>query len=123
MLVGARFFVGSSPGQTPRVEPGTVRVIDAQGAPPSVPFWLGEAPARTMELSEEVSALRAGIDARRAPGDDAGALAWIEQHCGVDRDVANMILQYMAATRAALGRLPTLDHVVLERFFDDTGGM
>src|SRR5207249_1970875 len=108
-------------------EPGTVRVVDAHGAPPSVPFWLGEAPARTDELSDQVSSLRARIEAFLANGDgngDAkGAVAWVREHAGVDAVVAEMVVRYLAAGRAALGRLPTKEDVVIERFFDDTGGM
>jgi ATP-dependent Lhr-like helicase len=122
-MTGDVFLLGSTSWRIRRVERGTVRVVDAQGAPPSVPFWLGEAPARTAELSEEVSAIRAGVDGFLAAGDAAGAVAWLEQRCGVDTEAATMVVQYLAASRAALGRLPTLDHIVLERFFDDTGGM
>lgn len=128
-MAGDVFLLGSTSWRIRRVEPGTVRVTDAQGAPPSVPFWLGEAPARTEELSGEVSALREGVDARlaadggRADGDRESAQAWVSQHCGVDAEVAAMVVAYLSAGRAALGRLPTLDGIVIERFFDDTGGM
>ena len=122
-MAGDVFLLGSTSWRIRRVESGTVRVVDAAGAPPSVPFWLGEAPARTAELSAEVSELRAGIDQRLADGDAEAAIAWVEQRCGVSREVATMVVRYLAASRVALGRLPTLDHVVVERFFDDTGGM
>jgi ATP-dependent Lhr-like helicase len=122
-MAGDVFLLGSTSWRIRRVEPGTVRVVDAQGAPPSVPFWLGEAPARTTELSEEVASLRAGVDARLATDGSAEAVAWIEERCGVDREVAAMVVHYLAAARAALGALPTLEHVIIERFFDDSGGM
>jgi ATP-dependent helicase Lhr and Lhr-like helicase len=122
-MSGDVFLLGSTSWRIRRVEPGTVRVVDAQGAPPSVPFWRGEAPARTAELSEEVSALRAGVDALLAAGDQDRALGWVESRCGVASEVAAIVVRYLAVSRAALGRLPTLDHIVVERFFDDTGGM
>ncbi len=122
-MAGDVFLLGSTSWRIRRVEPGTVRVVDAKGAPPSVPFWLGEAPARTEELSAEVSSLREGVDARLASGDSAGAREWVCQRCGVDGEVAAMIVAYLGAARAALGRLPTLERIVVERFFDDTGGM
>ncbi len=122
-MAGDVFLLGSTSWRIRRVEPGTVRVVDAQGAPPSVPFWLGEAPARTSELSEEVSDLRAGVCAHLGREDPDGARAWVEERCGVDVAAATMVVRYLAAGRAGLGRLPTLDHVVIERFFDDSGGM
>jgi ATP-dependent helicase Lhr and Lhr-like helicase len=122
-MAGDVFLLGSTSWRIRRVEPGTVRVVDAQGAPPSVPFWLGEAPARTDELSEEVSDLRAGVCARLGREDPDGARAWVQRRCGVDPATATMVVRYLAAARAGLGRLPTLDHVVIERFFDDSGGM
>jgi ATP-dependent Lhr-like helicase len=111
-----------------KVEPGTVRVIDAHGAPPTVPFWLGEAPARTAELSEEVAALRRGAEtALLAEGATvADVAAWLGEHCGLTGEggttAASLMAAYLAAAHAALGVLPTQDDVVFERFFDDTGG-
>jgi ATP-dependent Lhr-like helicase len=122
-MAGDVFLLGSTSWRIRRVERGVVRVVDAQGAPPSVPFWLGEAPARTAELSQEVSSLRAGLDGFLARDDREGAVDWLRRRCGVDAEAAIMVVQYLAASRAALGRLPTLDHLVVERFFDDTGGM
>jgi ATP-dependent helicase Lhr and Lhr-like helicase len=120
---GDIFLLGSTSWKIRRVTPGTVRVVDAHGAPPSVPFWLGEAPARTEELSREVSDLRSGIDALLAEGGADEAITWVEQRTGVDNDVAAMVVRYLAAGRTALGVVPTLEHIVLERFFDDSGGM
>jgi len=120
---GDIFLLGSTSWKIRRVLPGTVRVVDAHGAPPSVPFWLGEAPARTEELSREVSDLRSGVDALLAEGGADEAITWVEQRAGVDNDVAAMVVRYLAAGRTALGVVPTLEHIVLERFFDDSGGM
>ena len=120
---GDIFLLGSTSWKIRRVVAGTVRVVDAHGAPPSVPFWLGEAPARTEELSREVSDLRSGVDALLAEGGADEAITWVEQRTGVDNDVASMVVRYLAAGRTALGVVPTLEHIVLERFFDDSGGM
>jgi ATP-dependent Lhr-like helicase len=120
---GDVFLLGSTSWRIRRVEAGIVRVTDAAGAPPSVPFWLGEAPGRTVELSIEVSDLRAEVGARLAEGDTAGAVAWIERAAGTSGLVAAEIARYLAAGQAALGVLPTQRDIVFERFFDETGGM
>ncbi|HEY6537698.1 MAG TPA: DEAD/DEAH box helicase [Candidatus Dormibacteraeota bacterium] len=122
-MIGDIFLLGSTSWRITRVSNGTVRVVDARGAPPSVPFWLGEAPGRTRELSEEVSGLRATIDAMLREGNADGAVAFVQTHCGVDNAVATRTVQYLAAGRSALGHLPTREHIVLERFFDESGGM
>ncbi|HLI41679.1 MAG TPA: DEAD/DEAH box helicase [Streptosporangiaceae bacterium] len=118
-MAGDVFLLGTHSWRIRRVEPGTVRVVDAQGAPPTVPFWLGEAPGRTRELSEEVSALRRAVAGR----DAAGARRWLEAECGLGRDAAQAITEYLHAALAALGALPTTDTIILERFFDEAGGM
>jgi ATP-dependent Lhr-like helicase len=116
---GDVFLLGTHSWRIRRVEPGTVRVTDAHGAPPSVPHWQGEAPGRTRELSEEVSALRQAV-ADREP---AEARKWLEEECGVGRAAAETIVAYLRAGLAALGALPTMDAIILERFFDEAGGM
>jgi ATP-dependent Lhr-like helicase len=121
-MAGDIFLLGTTSWQIRRVEAGIVRVRDAGGLPPTIPFWLGEAPARTEELSAEVSRLRGEIDAFLAREDPDGALAWLEAAAGAPRAAALQIVRYLAAARAALGRLPTLSDLVLERFFDETGG-
>ena len=93
-------------------------MTDAHGAPPSVPFWQGEAPGRTRELSEEVSALRQAV-ADHTPD----AHRWLADECGIDRAAADMIVAYLRAGLAALGALPTMNAIILERFFDEAGGM
>ena len=122
-MAGDVFLLGTTSWRIRRVEPGTVRVVDGQGAPPSVPFWLGEAPGRTKELSEEVSELRMGVGQRLLAGDSDGARRRLEEECGIDADAADMIVRYLGAGLAALGTLPTKDTIVLERFFDESGGM
>jgi len=122
-MAGDIFLLGTTSWRIRRVEAGVVRVSDAGGLPPTIPFWLGEAPARTEELSSELSALRAALEARLEQDDLAGALAWLEHECGISRAAAEQVLRYLAASRTALGALPTQDRIVVERFFDETGGM
>ncbi len=134
-LAGDVFQLGNTSYKILRVESGRVRVEDAQGAPPNIPFWLGEAPGRTDELSRGVSRLRAEIDARlgaiaantdeATPGSDdqhGAALAWLTDEVGLDHEAALQIIDYFARTRAALGLMPTQDTLVIERFFDESGG-
>ncbi len=120
-MAGDIFLLGNTSWRIRRIEAGRVRVEDAHGAPPSVPFWLGEAPARTPELSTAVSSLREAIAGRR--GDREEALAWLAVETGVDRDGAVQMLEYIAETAAALGCVPSQRTIVAERFFDESGGM
>ncbi len=120
---GDIFLLGTHSWQIHKVEPGVVRVRDAGNTPPTVPFWRGEAPARTEELSAEVSSLRAGVERMLLAGDADGARQMLIDRSGIDADAAAMIVDYLAAGRAALGVMPTQDNMVLERFFDATGGM
>jgi len=135
-LQGDVFQLGNTSFRILRVERSTVRVEDAHGQPPSIPFWLGEAPGRTEELSASVSRLKAEIERRLETGNvpesgngpgSAGylgtALQWLTQTVGLDEAAAFQLVQYLAAGRAALGCLPTFDTVVFERFFDESGGM
>ena len=122
-MAGDIFLLGSHSWQIRRVESGVVRVRDAGDAPPTVPFWLGEAPARTAELSEEVSELRGRIDCYLAAADPGGARRWLIETAGIGSEAATMIVDYLAVGRAALGAMPTQECLVIERFFDDTGGM
>jgi ATP-dependent Lhr-like helicase len=122
-MAGDIFLLGSTSWQIRRVEAGVVRVRDAQGLPPTIPFWLGEAPARTEELSIEVSELREEVAGRLAGDGVAGAVAWLERETGLPRAGAEQVARYLETSRAALGVLPTRQDVVVERFFDETGGM
>jgi ATP-dependent Lhr-like helicase len=121
-LQGDIFQLGNTSYKILRVERGTVRVEDAHGQPPSIPFWLGEAPGRTMELSSAVSRLRTDIE-RRLDGEPGAALHWLTATVGLDEASAFQLVQYLSAGRAALGCLPTLETVIFERFFDESGGM
>ena len=122
-MQGDVFLLGSTSWRIRRVEAGVVRVVDAEGAPPTVPFWLGEAPARTAEASAAVSALREALDERLATSAIAVAAEWLAPEAGVDIRVATEVVRYLAAARGALGVLPTQRRVVFERFFDEAGGM
>jgi len=122
-MAGDIFLLGTTSWRIRRVESGVVRVSDAGGLPPTIPFWLGEAPARTEELSAELSTLRAALEAFLEKDDLPAALAWLEAECGISRAAAEQVLRYLAASRTALGALPTQTRVVVERFFDETGGM
>jgi ATP-dependent helicase Lhr and Lhr-like helicase len=121
-LQGDVFQLGNTSYRILRVERGTVRVEDAHGQPPSIPFWLGEAPGRSNELSAAVSRLRTEI-AQRLDGDVDAARKWLTQEVGLDEVAAAQLIDYLAAGRAALQGLPTLDTVIFERFFDESGGM
>jgi ATP-dependent Lhr-like helicase len=100
-----------------------VRVEDAHGQPPTIPFWLGEAPARTDELSQSVSRFRTEIEHRLDDGGAVSALDWIVDDLRLDRAAAEQIVDYLGAAYRALGALPTLETLVFERFFDEAGGM
>jgi ATP-dependent Lhr-like helicase len=120
-LAGDVFQLGHHAWRIRRVEPGRVRVVDAAGAPPNMPFWLGEAPARTPELSDAVAALRREVAARA--GDPAAAARWLMAEAHVDSGGAAQIVDYVRATLAVLGAVPTTDTIIAERFFDEGGGM
>src|SRR4029077_14141723 len=122
-LAGDVFQLGNASYRIQRVERGVVRVEDAKGAPPSVPFWLGEAPGRSDELSASVSRLRGEIAARLDEDGADGALRWLIDEVGLDLGSARQVVEYLAAAHAALGVLPTLDTLLFERFFDAVGGM
>jgi ATP-dependent Lhr-like helicase len=120
-LAGDIFLLGNRSWRIRRVEAGRVRVEDAQGAPPTIPFWLGEAAARTAELSAAVAALRQEVAARLP--DAAAATGWLEREAGLDPAGAGQVVAYVAETLVALGAVPTQQTIVAERFFDEAGGM
>ena len=123
-LAGDVFQLGNRSYKIQRVERGIVRVEDAHGMPPTIPFWLGEAPGRTDELSTSVSRLRAHI-AQQLERDPtaASALAWLVDELGIASSVAEQLIEYLHAGHSALGCLPTRETIVFERFFDESGGM
>ena len=153
-LAGDIMLLGNTSWRITRVESrsGRVLVEDAHGAPPSIPFWRGEAPARTAELSQHVGALREKVSAllpNTAPlpappspysGESEAArkfrvrglesspevqaaAAWLKSECGLDDSGAEQLIEYMVAGRAVLGAVPTQTTIIAERFFDEAGGM
>jgi ATP-dependent Lhr-like helicase len=117
---GDVFQLGNTSWRMLRVERGTVRVEDAKGEPPGLPFWLGEAPARSAELSTEVARLREELEPRLA--DKRGAVAWLVKQ-GIAETAAVQLVDYLAEAKRLLGSLPTQHTLVAERFFDESGGM
>src|SRR5438067_1543342 len=139
-LAGDIFQLGNSSYEIKRVGAGEVRVLDAHGQPPSIPFWLGEAPGRSDELSQSVSRLRKEIadrleqnddhadeDVRGPSKDDAHndvrgpSIKWLENDVGLNQGAAQQIVEYLALTKIALGVMPTQEQIVAERFFDENG--
>jgi ATP-dependent Lhr-like helicase len=120
-MAGDIILLGNSSWRIRRVEPGRVRVEDAAGAAPTIPFWLGEGPARTRELSAEVAALREEIAAAAARGEDPAVALMVS--CALDRRGAELLRDYVVAGATALGGVPSQTQVIAERFFDDAGGM
>ncbi|WP_312915675.1 DEAD/DEAH box helicase [Stutzerimonas kunmingensis] len=127
-LAGDVFQLGNTSYRILKIESGRVRVEDAQGMPPSIPFWLGEAPGRSDELSFAVARLRDEIDRRLAEGAAVGrvdlspAIDWLTGTLGLAETAARQIVEYLARARSALGALPTQQRLVMERFFDESGG-
>ncbi len=119
---GDVFQLGNASWRVLQVAAGTVRVADARGIPPNIPFWFGEAPARSDELSVAVSDLRTEID-RRLGSPDGDAAGWLAGETGFVRGAVDQLIDYFAEGRRALGVIPTQDTLVLERFFDESGGM
>src|SRR5271166_2026081 len=123
-MAGDVFQLGNVSYRIRRVERGMVRVEDAEGQPPNIPFWLGEAPGRSDELSASVSRVRADLAARlRSDPSGSEAKRWLAEEIGVGAPAAEQLVDYLAAGAAAFGCLPTQDVLVLERFFDEAGGM
>ena len=121
---GDVFQLGNKSYRIQRVERGTVRVEDAHGMAPTIPFWLGEAPGRSDELSRSVSRLRTDLDRRLAVDPEReGVFAWLMGEPGMSEAAARQLLEYLATARIALGSLPTQESLVIERFFDEAGGM
>jgi ATP-dependent Lhr-like helicase len=120
-MAGDIFQLGNASYRVLRVEPGRMRVEDAQGLPPSIPFWLGEAPGRTDELSIGVSRLRSEIAARLESGEES-VVDWLATEVGLAPEGARQIVDYFARQQVALGMMPTRGTLAIERFFDESGG-
>jgi ATP-dependent helicase Lhr and Lhr-like helicase len=132
---GDIMLLGNTSWMIRRIETNAGRMLvqDAHGAPPSVPFWRGEAPARTQELSEHIGTLREKISEmlpQTSPvgfsatqPDVAAAVIWLKDECGLDDSGAEQAIEYILQGRAVLGAVPTQTTVIAERFFDEGGGM
>ena len=120
-LPGDIFQLGNASYRMLRVTSGKVYAEDAHGAPPTIPFWFGEAPGRSSELSQRVAKLLDGVNDRLANG--KGAEAWLEQIPGGSAEAARQTVEYLAAARATLGVLPGAGRFVIERFLDELGDM
>ena len=123
-IAGDIFQLGNTSYRILRVDAGKVRVEDAHGQPPTIPFWLGEAPGRSHELSAAVARLQGHLDSLlgATPGDLSTASTWLTQTLGLNRASAEQILDYLARARQALSALPSQDTLIMERFFDASGG-
>jgi ATP-dependent helicase Lhr and Lhr-like helicase len=123
-MAGDIFQLGNRSYRIQRIERGTVRVEDAHGQSPTIPFWLGEAPGRTDALSAATSRLRTDI-ATRLQSDPSGDTArrYLMDKIGIALPAAEQVVEYLATATAAFGCLPTQESIVLERFFDEAGGM
>ena len=132
---GDIMLLGNTSWMIRRIETNAGRVLvqDAHGAPPSVPFWRGEAPARTEELSQHIGTLRQKISEMlpntspvgfsATQPDVAAAVSWLKDECGLDDSGAEQAIEYVLQGRAVLGAVPTQTTVIAERFFDEGGGM
>ncbi|CAN5871601.1 DEAD/DEAH box helicase [soil metagenome] len=122
-LAGDVFQLGNTSYRILKIEPGRVRVEDAQGAAPNIPFWLGEAPGRTDELSFGVSRLREEVEAHLSADGREGTVRWLVDAMALMEDAARQIVDYLGRSIATLGALPSQSRIVIERFFDASGGM
>jgi ATP-dependent Lhr-like helicase len=132
-LAGDIMLLGNTSWRIRRVQAGSVLVEDAQGAAPTIPFWRGEAPARTDELSRQVAVLREEISSfvpgtvsdpvGKLPPEASPAISWLKIECGLDDAGAEQVVEYILAGRTILGEVPTQATVIAERFFDESGGM
>jgi len=112
-MAGDIFLLGTTSWRIRRVEAGRLRVEDSHGAVPTIPFWRGEAPGRTLELSREVARLR----------EEISRSATCPAECGLDPAGVQQAVAYIQAGCAALHAIPTDTCVIAERFFDEGGGM
>ncbi|MGB5603360.1 MAG: DEAD/DEAH box helicase [Gammaproteobacteria bacterium] len=121
-MPGDIFQLGNLSYRMLKIEQGRVFVEDAHGLPPTIPFWFGEAPGRTLELSQAVSRLRETVDQRLDQGRQA-TLQYLEQELGLDPAASAQLIEYLATTKAVFGVIPSQKTIVFERFFDETGDL
>ncbi len=121
-LPGDIFQLGNTSYRILKIEQGKVYVEDAKGQPPNIPFWFGEAPGRTDELSQAVSRLCERTEQQLDKGLEA-TTEWLMEAYSLSRVAAYQLTQYLGTAKAALGVLPTQSRIVFERFFDEAGDM
>lgn len=119
-MVGDIFTLGNASWRIKKVERGRMVVGDARGLPPSIPFWHGEVPSRTFDLSLEVCRLRSDLANRL--GDETMARGWLAEIGGLEEGVAEAAVAYIARQQSAMGVIPTNKVLLAERFFDSLGG-
>ncbi|HEY5625828.1 MAG TPA: hypothetical protein VIT93_05010, partial [Dehalococcoidia bacterium] len=131
-MAGDIVLLGTTSWRIKRIESGgVVRVEDAHGAPPTIPFWNGEAPGRTLELSEEVSRLRidiskrlsTGVGTNGTDGPGGGVANWVQEQYALSAEAAEQVVQYIKVQGEMMGLVPSQEDIVFERFFDESGGM
>src|SRR3989440_22709 len=126
-LAGDIFQLGNASWRILRINSGVVRVEDAKGQPPGIPFWLGEAPARTSEVSRAISDLRIEIEKQLSVGEGDSfphkINEWLAKEMHLPQSAAEQIADYFAHTYRSLGAIPSQQILVMERFFDESGGM
>lgn len=121
-IPGDIFQLGNNSYRMLKIEQGKVLVEDAHGQPPNIPFWFGEAPGRTLELSEAVSDLSKKLDHLLEQGLET-ARCYLEHDLSMPASASEQLLTYLSTAKAALTVLPSFDTLVFERFFDETGDM
>ncbi len=122
-MAGDVFLLGTHAWRIRRVTAGEVRVTDAEGARPTIPFWVGEAPSRTAQLSAEVSDLRCAVVAELSREGTSGGVRYVQDTTGVGADAAEQVVAYLSTGLQQLGVMPSQRDLVFERFFDEAGGM
>lgn len=125
-MAGDIFQLGNSSWRILSVETGKVRVEDADGLPPTIPFWLGEAPGRTAELSFAVSRLREEVSEKLGSIHELELVETsksLAAELQISSSAAEQLVNYFASAQAALGVMPTQQTLVMERFFDEAGDM
>ncbi len=122
-LPGDIFQLGNTSYRMLKIENGRVFVEDAHGQPPNIPFWFGEAPGRTDELSVAVSRLLETVNQLLTEGGMEGVIAWLQQEQHLPIEIAVQLAEYLTTAKAVLGALPTHNTIVFERFFDEVGDM
>jgi ATP-dependent Lhr-like helicase len=128
-MAGDIFQLGNTSWRILGINAGAVRVEDAQGQPPGIPFWLGEAPGRTAEVSQAVSNFRTELEAKIKESNEQNGAAthkltdWLISEYKLSEPGARQLVEYFLATHVALGVIPSQNTLVLERFFDESGGM